>query len=234
MSEQGGTTKGVEEYVEAIWRVTGAGPASTKALAEHLHVAPASVTGMLKRLAALGLVKYRPYGKASLTIPGMQLASEIIRRHRLSERLLTDILGMPWEKAHAEACKFDHLITGEVEERLTSLLGSVDTCPHGNPLDPTTADANESLADVQPPAHVRVSAVLDESDEFLRYLTAVGVQLGTELTVCGTEPFSDGALLVEISGQPRALARRVAEQIRITSVAKGPSRRKRTAKGMAA
>jgi DtxR family transcriptional regulator, Mn-dependent transcriptional regulator len=231
MTEHGArTTQGVEEYIEAIWRVAGSGAASTKSLADHLRVTPASVTGMLKRLAALELIEYRPYGKASLSRQGHQLAAQIVRRHRLSERLLTDILGLSWEKAHTEACKFEHLITGEVEQRLAALLGVIDTCPHGHPFDANAADSSQSLTDVAAPSRVRVIAILDESNDFLHYLTELGITLGVELHLKGAEPFADGAVLIEIAGTPHALGRRVAEQIRVTPIApRRPTKRPRGA-----
>jgi DtxR family transcriptional regulator, Mn-dependent transcriptional regulator len=208
-------TSGVEEYIEAIWRVAGDGPAATKTLAAHLHVAPASVTGMLRRLSSLGLIVYRPYGKASLTATGRQLALQVIRRHRLSERLLTDILGLPWEKAHAEACKFEHLITGEVETRLKALLGSVETCPHGHRLDLARPAGSMPLTAIKPPQLVQIVAVADESEVMIHYLSDLGLVPGAEITVTGHEPTDEGAILLEIAGQPRALGRRVAEQITV-------------------
>jgi DtxR family Mn-dependent transcriptional regulator len=208
-------TEGIQEYIEAIWRVAGIGPAATKALADHLKVAPASVTGMLKRLAALGLVQYRPYGRASLSAKGRRLATVLIRRHRLSERLLTDILGLPWDKVHTEACRFEHLIEGEVEERLIVRLGGVATCPHGHPLNPSDLDKSYPLPQAKTAAAVRVIAIADESAEVLRYLAELGIIPGARLKIIKKEPFADGPVIIEIAGKSHALGRQVAEKIRV-------------------
>jgi len=215
MAEASGLTQGIEEYVEAIWRVAGTGRAATKDLAQHLKVAPPSVTGMLKRLGALGLIEHSPYGKVSLSAKGRRLASTLIRRHRLSERLLTDMLGLPWEKAHAEACRFEHLITGEVERHLAARLGKIDTCPHGHPLDISAADESFPLSEARRASPVRVMAIADESPELLCYLSGLGIVPGARLRVVGKEPFADGPVLIEVAGKPRALGRQTAEKIRV-------------------
>ncbi|NIM06825.1 MAG: MarR family transcriptional regulator [Armatimonadetes bacterium] len=208
-------TQGTEEYVEAIWRVAESGEATIKDLARHLGVAPPSVTGMMKRLASMGLVKYSPYGKVSLSAKGRRLAAAVIRRHRLSERMLTDMLGLPWEKAHEEACRFEHLITGEVEERVAERLGEIDTCPHGHPIDISAADKSIPLTEAKPSSRARVAAVGDESPEVLQYLSKVGIVPGARLKVVGQEPVADGPMLLEVAGKPRALGRQTAEKIRI-------------------
>lgn len=217
----GKLTFGVEEYIEAIWRVAGAGPAATKNLAQHLKVAPPSVTGMLKRLAALGLVNYSPYGKVSLSAKGQRLAAAVIRRHRLAERLLTDILGLSWEKAHSEACRFEHLITGEVEEQLAARLGEVDTCPHGHPLDISSRDDSFPLSASKAPARVKVTAVADESPEVLNYLAGLDIVPGARVKVIAREPFADGPVLVEVNKEPRTLGRQMAEKIRVVPDKRG-------------
>ena len=208
-------TQGVEEYIEALWRVAGTGAAATKDLAQHLNVAPPSVTGMLKRLAGLGLVEYHPYGKAALSETGRQLAATIIRRHRLAERLLTDLIGLPWEKAHLEACRFEHLITGEIEERLAARLGEGATCPHGHPIDIATSDASLALATAPLATPLTVAAITDESAEVLCYLACLGIIPGAQLTVTGREPFVDGPLSVEVAERSCALGRQLAEKIRV-------------------
>jgi len=215
-------TQGIEEYLEAIWRVAGAGQAATKVLADHLKVAPASVTGMLKRLAALGLVQYRPYGKASLSAKGQRLAAILIRRHRLSERLLTDLLGLPWDKAHAEACRFEHLIEGEVEARLVARLGDVHTCPHGHPLNLSELDKSRPLPQAKASTAMSVVAIADESGEMLRYLAKLGITPGARLKILNIEPFADGPVTIEIGRKTHALGRQVAEKIRVIAARERP------------
>jgi DtxR family transcriptional regulator, Mn-dependent transcriptional regulator len=217
-------TQGIEEYLEAIWRLTPGGAASPKQIADHLQVSPASVSGMLKRLAALALIEYRPYGKISLNSQGKRLALQLVRRHRLSERLLTDILGLPWEQAHAEACKFEHLISDQVEAHLLSRLGGVDTCPHGHPLDPGEREDSIPLSQVEAPAKLRIAAISDESPDLLQYLGERGLIPGAALILVGREPFEDGLLLVEVKQKAFSLGRKVAEKIRVIPK-KEPARR---------
>jgi DtxR family Mn-dependent transcriptional regulator len=208
-------TQGIEEYIEAIWRLTGREATSPKRLADHMQVSPASVSGMLKRLAAQSLIEYRPYGKISLNSQGKRLATQLIRRHRLSERLLTDILGLPWEQAHDEACKFEHLISDQVEAHLLSRLGPITTCPHGHPMDPSIRDESISLAAAEPPAKLHIIAISDESPALLQYLGARGLVPGAIIRLINREPFEDGPITVELKKKSYSLGRKVAEKIRV-------------------
>jgi DtxR family transcriptional regulator, Mn-dependent transcriptional regulator len=208
-------TQGIEEYIEAIWRLTALGATSPKQIAGHMQVSPASVSGMLKRLSALALIEYRLYGKISLNSQGKRLATQLIRRHRLSERLLTDILGLPWEQAHDEACKFEHLISDQVEAHLLSRLGPITTCPHGHPMDPSVRDESISLAAAEPPAKLQITAISDESPELLQYLGERGLIPGAAIKLVGREPFEDGPITVELKKKNYSLGRKVAEKIRV-------------------
>src|SRR5471032_2764160 len=126
-----------EEYLEAVYRLDREGPGvTTSGLAAELGVAAASVSGMLKKLAEGGYLEYIARGEAKLTQKGLEVAVRVIRRHRLAERLLTDVLGMPWDEVHAEACRLEHAISARVEERLITLLGNPQSCPHGHPIPP--------------------------------------------------------------------------------------------------
>ena len=146
-----------EEYLEVIYRCAEtSGQAAANEVAKRLGVTTPAVTGMLQRLAKRGLVSYRRYRQVSLTKAGRQLAQELIRRHRLAERLLTDFVGLPWDKVHAEACKVEHVIAGEVEARLGELLAETATCPHGHPLDPSVSDDSIPLGEVEPPLSAKV------------------------------------------------------------------------------
>ncbi|MGH9121293.1 MAG: metal-dependent transcriptional regulator, partial [Acidimicrobiales bacterium] len=124
----------LEEYLEAVHELEEEGTVVIQArLAERLgHSAP-TVSGMVRRLRDGGYMAAQ--GRAlALTGEGRKLAESVVRRHRLAERLLTDVIGLPWEKAHIEACRWEHVISPEVEDRLVELLGHPTTCPHGNPI----------------------------------------------------------------------------------------------------
>ena len=148
MFERHKASDAVEEYLEAIHRFgLSAEGISTTRLADHLQVRPASVTGMLRRLREAGLITYRRYGEIALTPAGEVRAHDLIRRHRLAERLVTDVLKMPLERAHQEACRLEHALSPEVEARLAEALGSPDFCPHGHPIDAGADDDTLALTD---------------------------------------------------------------------------------------
>src|SRR6476619_3291909 len=124
----------VEEYLEGIYELQEEGtPVIQARLAERLGHAAPSVSEMIGRLRADGFVE--PEGRAlRLTSKGRKRAESVVRKHRLAERLLTDVIGLEWHKTHLEACRWEHVISDEVEERLVALLENPLTCPHGNPI----------------------------------------------------------------------------------------------------
>jgi len=214
MEDQAVTTN-AEEYMEGIYRLSRGGAEVTASdLARHMGISMASVTGMLKRLAERGLVTYAPYKEIKLTGRGEEIALSLIRRHRLSERLLTDILGMPWDKAHDEACKFEHVISGEVEKRLEEALGNPTTCPHGHPLDDRAHLPTVPLSSLNPQEKAVIVKIEDERSEFLQYLATLGLMPGVAVEVTGRAPFN-GPLMVQVGNASYALGREVAEKIAV-------------------
>ena len=141
MAEQIAVTAGNEEYLEWIYRLSKEkSTVNPLDLARTLKVSPASVTAMLKRLSAAGLIDYQPYQGIALTECGREIAVRMVRRHALLERLLTDVLGLPWEKADELACQLEHYVDEEVDERLAAILGNPTTCPHGRQIDLESPD----------------------------------------------------------------------------------------------
>jgi len=138
-------TQAVEEYLESIYKLNLRGGRVIAArLAEDLSVSAPTATEMLRRLRDAGYVRMGAEKEITLTDAGVAAAEVLVRRHRLSERLLTDILGMPWSRAHEEACKFEHVISPEVEARLARVLDNPSTCPHGNPIPGTGGGGRSS------------------------------------------------------------------------------------------
>jgi DtxR family Mn-dependent transcriptional regulator len=182
-----------EEYLEAVYRLEREGPGvSTSGLAADLGVAPASVSGMLKKLGADGYLSYEARGQAKLTEKGLTVAVRVMRRNRLAEVFLHDILGMPWDQVHEEACRLEHAISERVEERLVAVLGDPRFCPHGLPIpsaDLTTPPrVAKRLSDSLVGSSVRVAEVGEDTPETLRYLDRIGLRPGTVIDVVERGP----------------------------------------------
>jgi DtxR family transcriptional regulator, Mn-dependent transcriptional regulator len=208
-----------EMYMKAIYRLEREGPGvTTSALATELGVAPASVSGMLKKLVNDGFVEHEVRGDIKLTRKGLEVAVGVVRRNRLAERLLTDVLGMPWDEVYAEACILEHAITPRVEERLIAALGNPQTCPHGHPIPP--ADLTEPvregipLAQVEPGSNVTVAGVTEQMPEILRYLGQVGVRPGVKLCVVEKAPLG-GPLTIDVDGERHAISLELARTVMI-------------------
>src|SRR5947199_828224 len=147
----------VEEYLETIYNMNMEDEVVIGArLAEKFRVAPPTVTEMLKRLMRDGYVEMDQKRQVTLTEAGNQAAEAVLRRHRLTERFLVDMLGMQWHQVHEEAHRLEHFISGAVESRVISSLHSPTTCPHGNPIPGSVPNARSYLKDHQA---VRLSSV---------------------------------------------------------------------------
>jgi DtxR family Mn-dependent transcriptional regulator len=210
MSGHSHFAESIEEYLEAVYRLEREGPGvTTSGLASSLGVAPASVSGMLKKLAKDGYVQQVSRGEVKLTQKGLEVGVRVLRRHRLAERLLTDVLGMPWDQVHDEACMLEHAISSNVEARLLQLLKNPATCPHGQPIPPADlsdpAPIGEPLAQVPEGARVRVDSVTEEFPEILRYLAEIGLRPGVDLAVVQKAPLG-GPLTIEFGGARHAIS----------------------------
>jgi DtxR family Mn-dependent transcriptional regulator len=211
----------LEEYLEAIHELEEEGTTVIQArLAERLgHSAP-SVSEMIRRLKSEGYLDVE--GRAVvLTAKGRRRAESVVRKHRLAERLLTDVIGLEWHKAHVEACRWEHVISDEVEARLVDLLGNPSTCPHGNPIPGTKAKrpATKVLAESEPGEKVRLERITEEVEidtESITYLGTHGFVPGTDARVKAKAP--DGTLTLELDDGSIALGRGLAEQLYVAIV----------------
>ena len=213
-------TQNAEEYLEVLFKLQrGPDPVTVKRVADELGVAPASVSEMLGRLRAAGLVKERR-GEAgiALTAAGDAEGAALVRRHRLSERFLVDYLDMPWDAVHEEACKFEHVLSPEVEARLAEQLGNPRTCPHGHviPGEDGTIIAPElhPLSGLSAGDEAVIGCIAEERADLLRYLASLGLLPGTPLAVESVAPFN-GPLLVRVGGSQYALGREVTDKIMV-------------------
>jgi DtxR family Mn-dependent transcriptional regulator len=211
----------LEEYLEAIHELAEEGTQVIQArLAERVgHSAPA-VSEMIRRLKTEGYVTVEERA-VHLTPKGARRAASVVRKHRLAERLLTDIIGLPWHKAHLEACRWEHVISDEVEGRLVELLGNPQTCPHGNPIPGSGARTSADLVALST-AHggdqIRLERVTEQIEidlDVLSYLSEAGFIPGADALVSDRAP--DGTLTLELGEHTIALGPALAEQLFVSA-----------------
>jgi len=201
----------IEDYLKTIYTLTASeGRATTKQIADHMGVTPASVTNMIQKLALTQppLVEYRKHRGAVLTADGEKVALEIIRHHRLLEMFLHQTLGYSWDQVHEEADRLEHVISEELEERISTSLGNPEHDPHGDPI--PTRDLRLPEADFLPLSQVRpgqralVQRVRDADPELLRYLSEQGITPDARLVVLAYSPF-DNNLQIQVEGRGEAI-----------------------------
>jgi len=209
----------VEDYLEAILNMLSEGKAVFGArLAERLQVSPPTVAATLQRMTRDGLITVGKRKEISLTESGMKMAVNIVKRHRLAERLLTDILKVSWHEAHREACRLEHGISEKVMDRLYETLGEPQTCPHGNPI--PTGDVLPSLQGVPLDTIAagntviveRVSEEATRLEELMEYLDQAGVKPGTAITVREVAPYA-GILWVIVNSRELSLGIKAAAMV---------------------
>ena len=210
----------IEDYLKTIYMLREReGAASTTAIATALEVTPASVTGMLKKLAELKLVRHVPYQGVELTKSGEKIALEMVRHHRLLELFLIEALGYSWDEVHAEADALEHVISEEFEERMVARLGNPTLDPHGDPIpnkDGTIAIVKErALLAMQAGESAQITHINDINSEMLRYAASLGLTPTTRLTLIEAEPFG-GSLRVKIGKAEKAIGRELAAQIYVS------------------
>ncbi len=205
-----------EEYLEYIYKLQEMHEsATTSKLAERLELAPSSVSEMLKQLEQKELVKYAEKGVV-LTTEGELKAKKVIRKHRLSERLLTDILGFKWDKVHEEACRLEHDISPEMEDKIEEKLGNPKTCPHGYPIPDKDGlivqDNSVKLSELKANEKGIIRSVFEENSEMLQYLGSLGLYPQVDIEVKSIAPFG-GPILVIVAGEEKSLGKELSEKI---------------------
>ncbi len=186
----------VEEYLEVIYRLEEKNEwARTSEIAQQLQVALGTITNTMKRLEKQGYIQHKPYKGVKLTKKGRKIALSVIRRHRLAERLLTDLLHMDWSKSHELACKLEHSLTEDIAKSIKKALGHPKTCPHGNPI-PTSCgsifeETSKPLMDFKPGDMVTIMKIIGESREVLEYFSSLGLKPGVKLRIEGKDPFGE-------------------------------------------
>jgi DtxR family transcriptional regulator, Mn-dependent transcriptional regulator len=216
-----GLTAAVQDYAKAIYTLeTRDGSASTSELAALLDVRPGSVSGMLRKLADLGLIEHEPYRGVRLTRRGRRVALEVVRHHRLLELFLVESLGMSWDEVHAEAEVLEHALSEQLEELIAAKLGHPTHDPHGDPIPSAELALPESesrsLYDLEPGEHAVFARVSDADPEMLRFLGERGIAPGATLEVIERQPF-DGPLYVRFGDEVHVLGAVLARAMRVES-----------------
>ena len=207
------------EYLEALYEMAEEGlPTQQARLAEWLAVTPASVSEAVKRLSSRGLVETGPDRQLRFTPEGERTAQALVRRHRLAERFLVEIVGLPWHLAHEEATEWGRVVSDRVEERMVELLGDPGTCVHGNPI-PGSAHATDQsdlrpLHEVAPGERVRLERLTEDLEldlDVMRFFEDSGLMPGADITVLAMAP--DGTMTLEVRGEKVGLGAHLADNL---------------------
>lgn len=224
-------TASVEDYLKTIYEIEeNTGAAATNDIATRLAVAPASVSGMVRRLAGQGLLEHERYRGVRLTDEGRRVALSTMRRHRIIELFLTEQLGYPWDQVHDEAERLEHAASDELVDRMAAVLGEPTVDPHGAPIPTREGEIDQGddlpLTDLEPGETGRITRVNDDDSALLRYLGELGLTLGTIITVRDIAPFL-GPITLKIDGADgeRVIAHHVAHSIRLHRGAVAPETR---------
>ncbi len=215
----------VEDYLKVIYEIERrVGAAATNDIAHRLAVAPASVSGMVRRLADQGLLAHERYKGVRLTSAGRRAALRTIRRHRVIEAYLAGALGYPWDRVHAEAERLEHAASDELIDRMAAAIGEPDVDPHGAPIPTRDGAVDErrlmSLAELPLGKRARVLRVSDEDPGMLRYLAELDIVPGAELVVEGREPFG-GPIACRLGQSLKSVGPELAAHVRVEEVPAG-------------
>src|SRR5574338_297650 len=210
-------TRSAEDYLKAIYHLTTDGtPATTNDLAQALDLAPASVSGMLKRLADQGLVDHEPYRGATLAREGRRVALRMLRRHRLIEAYLVAHLGYSWDTVHDEAERLEHAVSDTLVERMAKVLGDPQEDPHGDPIPGPDGSLAEMvyvpLADLEVGDVAEIRRVNTSQTDRLRYIGGTGLMPGTQVELAAREPFQ-GPLRVKVGDREQIIGHELAGMI---------------------
>jgi DtxR family transcriptional regulator, Mn-dependent transcriptional regulator len=211
-----------EEYLQTIIWLQEAGLPMTGAnVARAMQLSAPTVHEMIGRLERDGYVMRGADKALTFTASGREQAEGIVRRHRLIERFLTDVLGIPWDEVHEEAERLEHAMSPVLEERMRAAIGNAKTCPHGHPINVGERIVGVPLGDVELGATVRVLRFENEAEELLHYLKDAGIEPGLEGTVAERD---DEQVVVDADGRRCELTRSVAMTVSVTADPSPPAR----------
>jgi DtxR family Mn-dependent transcriptional regulator len=186
-----------------------------------MQLSPPTVHEMVGRLERDGYITRGADKVISFTDTGREHAEASVRRHRLIERFLTDVLGIPWDEVHEEAERLEHAMSPVLEERMLAAIGDATTCPHGHPIDVGSRVPSVPLADVQEGASVTILRFENEAEDLLHYLMDAGLSPGLQGTLASS---GDEVVIETAEGQVRSVTRSVAETVSVTADPSPPAR----------
>ena len=212
-----------EDYLSVIYKTADSnGVIKSNQIADKLNISGAAVTDMLRKLSKEGFVDYKRYKGIKLTKSGEEYARSMVRRHRIWEVFLHQIVGLPWDKVHNEAENLEHSSSDELINRLEEMLDYPEFDPHGDPIPDRNGKMPEGnlgipLSTIQAGNSVRVNRVHDFDSSFLQYITNIGIELNKEVAVLDTLEF-DHSLLIEVDKKKTSISNKVAANIFVTEV----------------
>jgi DtxR family transcriptional regulator, Mn-dependent transcriptional regulator len=211
-----------EEYLQIMFWLEEAGlPINGANIARAMQLSPPTVHEMIGRLEGDGYVERADDKSLTFTDKGRDEAEAISRRHRLIERFLTDVLGIPWDEVHEEAERLEHAMSPVLEERMLAAIGDAKTCPHGHPIVEGAREEGVLLADVEPGADVRILRFENEAEEILHYLKGTGIHPGLEGKI---ESSGDEEIVVGSDEGQHAVSKSVAETVSVRANPAPPPR----------
>ncbi len=207
----------IEDYLKNIYKIqVTEGKASTSLLSEKLQISPASVSEMVKKLADEGSLTHTPYKGVELTESGKRTALKIVRKHRLWEMFLVEVLHFGWDEIDQEAERFEHIMSEKMEDKIDEVLGFPAVDPHGDPIPAKNGTIKTlkafALKEAEEGSSVRVVRVNDENPELLQYASSIGLSLNKKITVKQRMKF-DNSLVVKIGTKENTLSATLAENI---------------------
>jgi len=219
---QEAATAAEEEYLQTIYWLEEAGlPITAANIARAMQLSAPTVHEMVGRLEGDGYVTRAADKSLSFTDSGRNHASQIVRRHRLIERFLTDVLNIPWDEVHEEAERLEHAMSPTLEERMLAAIGDAKTCPHGHPIVAGTREPGVPLADVEQGATLRILRFENEAEDLLHYLKETGLHPGLEGTLAAS---GDDEVAIDVNGSRHVVTRSVAETVSVLADPSPPAR----------
>ena len=215
-------TEAEEEYLQAIFWLQEAGlPMTAANVARAMQLSAPTVHEMVGRLEKDGYIRRDSHKRLEFTESGLEHAEGIVRRHRLIERFLTDVLNIPWDEVHEEAERLEHAMSPVLEERMLAAIGTARTCPHGHPINSSDRIVGVPLADVEHGARVRILRFENEAEDLLHYLKDAGMEPGRKGVLAAKD---DDVVTVEFEDGSATVTLSVAETISVTADPSPPPR----------